>query len=160
MATFINPFISNHVPQLWTSLLAEFGRDLDYWPGGVQAQSVTVPIIWIEGTEAEEVSPGRYSHALIENSELPAPPALGDSLTKDGTVFDVVRINAFAYYFAELVLRERGDVPTGNPFPQTKTIGGVARITAIAMQSISGVANIAAPEVGGESAIRLVPIIL
>jgi hypothetical protein len=158
--TYINPFISNHVPQLWSSLLAEFGRDLDYWPGGNQAQSVTVPIIWIEGTEDEEVSPGRYSHALVQNSELPAPPELGDSLTKDGTVFDVVRVNAFAYYFAELVLQERGDVPVGNPFTQTQIISGVASILGTTSQAISGVANIVVPVVGGESAIRLVPIIL
>lgn len=113
MATFINPFITNHVPQLWASLLAEFGRDLDYWPDGDQTQALTVTLVWIEGTEAEEVSPGRYSHALIENSQLPTGPALGDSLNKDGTVFDVVRVNALAIYFAELVLQERGDVPTG-----------------------------------------------
>ena len=107
MATLINPFISLHVPQLWRSLLAEFGRSLDYWPGGNEAESATVTLIWIEGTEAEEVSPGRYSHALVENSALPAPPALGDALDKDTSIFDVVRVTAFAYFYSELVLKER-----------------------------------------------------
>ena len=161
MATmFINPFITDHVPQLWSSLLAEFGRNLDYWPGGDQAQSVTVPLIWIEGREDEEVSPGRYSHALVQNSELPAPPELGDALTTDGTVFDVVRVTAFAYYFAELVLLERGDLPVGSPFVQNQIIGGVARITATLTQTITGVANIAAPLSMSQSVISLVPIIL
>lgn len=114
---WINPFISMHVPQLWRSLLPEFGRALDYWPGGDQNQAAAVTLVWIEGTEDEEISPGRYSHALVENSALPALPALGDALDKDGSIFDVVRINAFAYYFSELVLKERTAlVPVRRPW--------------------------------------------
>ena len=103
----INDFISLHVPMLWEAELAEFGREVNYWPTGDSAQSLPLDLIWIEGTEDEEVSPGRYSHAKVRNADLPNPPALGDAVEMDGAVFDVVRVNAYAYYFATIILQER-----------------------------------------------------
>jgi hypothetical protein len=108
MATYINDFISIHTQILWEAQLDEFGRTVNYWPGGDIAQAIPLELIWIEGTEDEEISPGRYSHAHIRNADLPVGPALGDALEKDGGIFDVVRVNAYAYYFATIILQERG----------------------------------------------------
>ena len=107
MATVLDPFSSTYVPKLWTSLLATYGRGVNYWPSGDQTQAAAVTLIWLEGVEGEEISPGMYSHALVENAALPAPPALDDAIEKDGTVYDIVRIDAYIYYFARLVLQER-----------------------------------------------------
>ena len=106
-ATVINPFISLHVPMLWTRLLAEFGLPVNYWPDADETQAAAIKVLWVDGTEAEEVAPGRYSHATVQNSSLPSAPALGDALEKDGVIYDVVRVNAYAYNFAALVLQER-----------------------------------------------------
>ena len=102
-----NPFINAHAPLLWASLLPEFGRVVSYWPGGDEGNSQDVEVIWVEGMEDDEYSPGRYSHALIQNSDTPAPPAKGDSLEREGQVYDVVRVNAFAYGFSRVIVKER-----------------------------------------------------
>lgn len=107
MAGYINKFISEHTDILWQAELAEFGRTVNYWPGGDQLQSKPVQVIWIEGTADEETSPGRYSHAKVRNGDLPIAPALGDALEKSGAIFDVVRVNALAIYFAVIILQER-----------------------------------------------------
>lgn len=106
-STFINPYISEHVPLNWTALTQEFGRAVNYWPQGEEAQAVEIIVIWSEGVEDEEHSPGRYSHALVDNADLASPPALGDAIEKEGSVFDIVRVNAFAYNFAKVILQER-----------------------------------------------------
>lgn len=106
MSAYINPFFSEHVDILWTHLLAEFGRDAVYYC--VSGPSSDVKVIWLEGVEEEEMTPGRYSHALVRNASLPAPPALGDVMEREGSVFDVVRVNAYAYYYSRLILQERG----------------------------------------------------
>lgn len=103
-----NVFIDGHAPLLWASLLPEFGRTVSYWPDGDEGAAQDLQVIWIEGSEDEEVSPGRYSHVLVKNDEAPAPPKLGDALEADGRVFDINRINAFAYGFSRCVLKERG----------------------------------------------------
>lgn len=107
MAAFVNNFITGHVPILWEKLLMEFGRDVNYWPAGDSSQAIPLELIWKEGTEDEESSPGRYSHALVQNADIPNGPSLGDALEIGGVVFDVVRVNAYAYYFATIILQER-----------------------------------------------------
>jgi len=99
-------FTSTYVPQLWANLIAVFGRTVNYWPSGDAGQAASVTLVWLEGVEGEEISPGMYSHALVENSALPAPPAQGDSIEKDGIVYEVVKVDAYIYYFARLVLQE------------------------------------------------------
>ena len=107
MAAYINPFYSHDVDLLWSALAPVFGRPVRYLPGGEGLGDV-VTVIWLEGAEDEEISPGRYSHAMVRNASLPFPPALGDTLEKDEAIYDVVRINAFAYYYSRLILQERG----------------------------------------------------
>ncbi len=110
MAAFINPFLSTHVPILWNALIAEFGRDVQYWPGNDPAQAVTVTLIWKEGAEDETVSPGRYSHALVANSDLPSNPKLGDAVVNDGIEYDVVRVSALITNYSSIVLQDRMEV--------------------------------------------------
>jgi len=109
MASFINPFISTYLPKLfWPAQLATFGRQVVYMPQGVSAQAVTVTVVWKDGASDEDISPGRYSHMDIQNSDLPGPPALGDTVQKDGKVYDVVRIAALEVQFSAIVLQEGG----------------------------------------------------
>ena len=88
---FVNPFISTHVLILWNALIGEFGRTADYWPGNDPAQAVTITLIWKEGAEDETVSPGRYSHVLVQNSDLPSNPKLGDAIALHATALQRAR---------------------------------------------------------------------
>jgi hypothetical protein len=108
MSTFINPFLSQHVDMLWAALIPEYGREVDYWLAGNQALSHPVTVIWKEGVEDEDSSPGRYSHALIRNLDLLADPMKGDVIDKEGVIYDVVRVNAYAYQYSTIILQERG----------------------------------------------------
>jgi hypothetical protein len=107
LAAFINPFISTHVPMLWNALVVEFGRQAEYWPDNDPAQSVTITLIWKEGAEDETMSPGRYSHALAQNSDLPGDPKLGDAVVNAGIEYDIVRVSAFATDYSQIVLQDR-----------------------------------------------------
>ena len=109
----INPFIDVHVPlNLWPTLLAEFGRDLNYWPGGDQSQSEPVSGIWKDGADDEDVSPGRYSRLYVSNADLTVAPAEDDMVeSEEGQQFDVVRVVALPYYFSVLTLHEVGATP-------------------------------------------------
>jgi hypothetical protein len=107
--TPINPFIDSHIPDmLWPALIAEFGRQVDYLPGGDAGQLVTITILWLEGQTDEEVSPGRYSHIKVRNSDLPVAPSAGDQVQSGGSTFGVVRVFAAPYFFSRLVLQELG----------------------------------------------------
>lgn len=111
MAGFVNPFISNYLPDLfWPAELAVFGRQVQYLPQGDPGQALTVTILWKEGASDEEVSPGRYSHIDVRNADLPVAPALGDVVQKDGKQYDVVRVNALAVEFSTVVLQEGGPI--------------------------------------------------
>lgn len=109
MATYINPFLSSHVPILWNALVAEYGRDVEYWPDNDPAQAVLLTLIWKEGAEDETVSPGRYSHALVQNVDLPANPKPGDAVVNDGIEYDVVRVNALITNYSNIVLQDRSE---------------------------------------------------
>jgi hypothetical protein len=102
-----NPLFDQHVDLLWSNLIPEFGRLVNYWPGGEPDAAAQVEVIWVEGVEGEEISPGRYSHILVRNDSLPADPQQGDSVEKDGSVFDIERIDAFAYRYSRCVLKGR-----------------------------------------------------
>jgi hypothetical protein len=104
----INPFYDLHVDILWSALTGEFGRDVNFWPGGDDTLSVAIEVIWPEGVEDEEVAPGRYSHVFIRDNSLPLPPALGDALEANGVIYDLVRVNALAFAYSTVVLQERG----------------------------------------------------
>jgi hypothetical protein len=106
---FVNPFISGYVPALWDSLVMTFGRAVEYWLDNDPATSQPLVLIWKEGAADEEVSPGRYSHALIRNSDLPRPPEKGDAVVKDGIEYDVVTVNAYAYNCCTVILQDRSE---------------------------------------------------
>jgi hypothetical protein len=109
MASFINPFISDYLPNLfWPAELATFGRQVQYLPQGNVAQALTVTVLWKEGASDEDVSPGRYSHMDLQNADLTVVPKLGDSVQKDGKEFDVVKVTALAVGFSTIVLQESG----------------------------------------------------
>lgn len=94
---------------LWNALVPEFGRPADYWPDNNPAQAVTITLIWKEGAEDETMSPGRYSHALIQNTDLPVDPKLGDAVVNAGIEYDVVRVSAFATDYSQIVLQDRSE---------------------------------------------------
>jgi hypothetical protein len=106
---FMNPFISAHVPALWTALIGEYGLTLDYWPGGDETQSRTITVIWKEGREDEDVSPGRYSRALIQNVDLAGVPRKSDIVFKDGVEYDVSRVDAMPYNYSSILLQDRSE---------------------------------------------------
>lgn len=109
MAAYVNPFISAYVPQLWRAQIAMFGRQVDYWPDNDPGQAITITIVWKEGAEDESVSPGRYSHATIQNADLPANPMPGDAVVSNGIEYDVVRVNALITNYSTIVLQDRSE---------------------------------------------------
>jgi hypothetical protein len=61
--------------------------------------------MWKEGAEDEDVSPGRYSHIQVLNRHLPAPPAVGDTVASNGSIYEVVRVDAYKYGASNVVLQ-------------------------------------------------------
>jgi hypothetical protein len=104
---FLNPFISAHVPVLWQALAREFGLPAEYWLDGDSGQAIAITIVWKEGAEDEEASPGRYSRALVQNSDLTRAPQQGDALAALDTIYDVVRVDAMPYAMSSIVLQDR-----------------------------------------------------
>lgn len=108
----INPFIDTYLPAMfWPAQIATFGQVVTYLCQNDVAQAVDIQVLWKDGASDEEVSPGRYSHIDVRNSDLPQPPSLNDTVQKDGRTFLVVRINALAVNFSVAVLQEIGAVP-------------------------------------------------
>ena len=106
---WVNPFLSAHVPVLWQALIQVFPRQVVYWIDGDPAQTMMLTIVWKEGAEDETVSPGRYSHVLVWDADLPRPPSLQDVISSDGVEYDVVRIDAYATGCSTLVLQDRSE---------------------------------------------------
>jgi hypothetical protein len=104
---FVNDFISTYVPGLWGALVIPFGRSVDYWLDNDPATAQPLVLIWKEGAADEQVSPGRYSHALIRYADLPRQPLKGDVVVKDGVEYDVVTVNAYAYDCCTVILQDR-----------------------------------------------------
>lgn len=102
-----NPFENRHVPMLWDALIPEFGRAVDYWLDGDDGQAASIVVIWKEGAEDEDTSPGRYSHALVKHCDLERPPRLGDIVSHAGATYDVVRVDAYRYAVSTIVLQDR-----------------------------------------------------
>ena len=87
-----------------------FGRTVLYHQESLDpAQAVELDVIWKEGRAEEEVSPGRYSHILVQNADLDPGPVEGD-LVEDplGTLFDVVSVEADPNGFSRCILQEQG----------------------------------------------------
>jgi len=105
-SVFVNPFINRHVPSLWFALVPEFGRQATYWIDGDAAQQTDIWIIWKEGREDEQYSPGRYSHALIQNTDLPRAPLKGDIMSTPDAIYNVVRVDALPYNYSNIVLQD------------------------------------------------------
>jgi hypothetical protein len=84
-----------------------FGRTVDYWFDNDPATSQPLVLIWKEGAADEQVSPGRYSHATVNNADLPRQPLKGDAVVKDGIEYDVVNVSAYAYGCCTIKLQDR-----------------------------------------------------
>jgi hypothetical protein len=105
-----NPFIDVHVPlQLWPALIATFGREVDYWLDNDPTTAQPLVVIWVEGAADEQVSPGRYSHVKIRNSDLPRQPRKGDVVVKEGVEYDVVSVDAYATGCSNAILQDRSE---------------------------------------------------
>jgi hypothetical protein len=109
MATPINPFIDHYLPEgFWNAQIATFGRDVTWLPQGDAAQAFQVRVLWKEGQTDEEVSPGRYSHMDVQNTDFPLVPQLRDLVLSGGKEYQVVRIQALAVRFAVIVVQDNG----------------------------------------------------
>ena len=105
----VNPFISDYLPGMfWPALITTYGVPINYLPQGDSAQMITISVLWKEGASDEEVSPGRYSHMDVQNSDLASPPAPRDIVQKGGKNYEVVRIMALAVNFSVIVVQESG----------------------------------------------------
>jgi len=107
--TFHSRFAGQHIPMLWSALLTEFERVVEYRIGADEGQAYSISIIWIEGAEPEGVSPGRYSHAHIRHSDLPRPPSTADVVAAGGIEYDVVRVDALPYGVSTVVLQANSE---------------------------------------------------
>lgn len=106
-----NPFIGTYLPAMfWPAEIAIYGSEITYLPLGDASQALTVSVLWKDGASDEDVAPGRYSHIDVQNSDLPAVPALSDMVQRNGKSYQVVRIEALAVGFSILVLQEAGAV--------------------------------------------------
>jgi hypothetical protein len=106
----ITNFVQLFMPSLWAAEFAVFGCQVDYSPDGGAAPSITLEVIWKEGQESEEVSPGRYSNITVRQSDFTdqgLTPELGDMVESNGVTYDVVHVNATKVGVFILVLQER-----------------------------------------------------
>ena len=105
-----NPYSDYYVPEcLWPAQIGLFGTDVSYWPAGDRTNAFPLTGVWKDGTEDEQVSPGRYSRLYVLNSDLPMDPAEDDMVEADtGQQYDVVLVKAFPYGASELTLHETG----------------------------------------------------
>jgi hypothetical protein len=102
-----NPFTDTYLPSMfWPAEISVYGTVVTYLPQGGEAIDITV--LWKDGASDEDIAPGRYSHIDVQNSDLPAPPALRDQVQKDGKQYQVVRVNALAVGYSVAVLQEAG----------------------------------------------------
>ncbi|HEY1242181.1 MAG TPA: hypothetical protein VGF16_16570 [Bryobacteraceae bacterium] len=101
-------FVAMYMPTLWAAEFAVFGCQVSYAPDA--GASMMLDVLWKEGAEAEEVSPGRYSNITVRQSDftdLGLSPDLGDVVTNNGVIYDVVRVDATKVGVFRLVLQER-----------------------------------------------------
>jgi hypothetical protein len=100
-------FATAHVPLLWTALLQEFGSTVTYAPQNA-SPPFSLNVVWKDGAEGEDVWPGSYSVAWVEDADIPAGPLPGDELTgSDGTLYQVDNVQVTPYGYARLVLKEQ-----------------------------------------------------
>ena len=98
------------VPLLWDQQFAMYGRTVLYHQESMDPEvALSLDVIWKEGRGEEEVSPGRYSHILNQNADLPGGPMEGDLVEADGVLFDVVSIDADSVGYSRAILQEQGD---------------------------------------------------
>jgi hypothetical protein len=109
MASLPSQFAQLFAPLLWEQEVALFGRSVLYHQESIDpAQAVTITVIWKEGRSEEDVSPGRYSHILIQNADLQPGPVPGDIVEAGGSLFDVKTVEADAVGYSRAVLQEQG----------------------------------------------------
>ena len=101
-------FVLQYMPLAWNALIPVFGSQVDYWLKGDPATSTTITIMWKEGQAEEVFSPGRYSRATIRYADLPRQPLKGDTVVKNGTLFDVVDVHSSAVAVCQVVLQSQG----------------------------------------------------
>ena len=93
----------------WPAEIATFGVQVTYLVrGNMPYPPINLNVLWKEGASDEEVSPGRYSHMDVQNSDLPVPPAPGDFVQKGGRQYQVVRVEALIVGYSVIILQESG----------------------------------------------------
>jgi hypothetical protein len=111
MASLPTQFAQLYAPLLWEREFAMYGRTVLYHQESFDpAVAVELNVVWKEGRAGEEVSPGRYSHILIQNADLDTGPIRGD-IVEDTTAnkfFDVVSVEADPNGYSRAILREQG----------------------------------------------------
>lgn len=105
-AAGLSNFATGYVPVLWKSLIAMYGTSVTYTP--IQGGPISLTGMWKEGIEGEPISPGTYSVFDVQDSDIPNGPMGGDTIYEStrGT-FTVSRIDALAYGYSHLTLREQ-----------------------------------------------------
>lgn len=112
MASSPTPFAQLFAPLLWDCEFAMYGRTVLYYQESLDpAEAIELDVIWKNGRGEEEVSPGRYSHILIQNADLDPGPIEGDIVEDaSGDLFDVVSVEADPNGYSRAILQEQGRV--------------------------------------------------
>jgi hypothetical protein len=88
--------------KLSEQVVATFGREVTYTP---QAGSpFTLTGILDAGARPEDAAPGTYALLFVRAADFAEPPARGDEVTADGSVYKVVDLEADAEGGLRLVL--------------------------------------------------------
>ena len=90
------------VDKLNEQVLAAFGREVTYTPQA--GDPFTVAGILEAGARPEDAAPGVYALLFVRAAAFPDPPARGDEVTVDGSVYKVVDLEADAEGGLRLVL--------------------------------------------------------
>jgi hypothetical protein len=99
-------FATDYLPLNWAAQIAVFGRTVEYTPRA-SGDAVELDVVWKEGAEDEDTSPGSYSNITLCDADLESGPVKGDTVDADGSTFDVVRVDAYATGWSRCVLKER-----------------------------------------------------
>lgn len=109
MASQSTVFAQLYAPLLWEREFAMFGRTVLYHQESLDPDvAIELDVIWKEGRADEQLSPGRYSHILIQNGDLEAGPMEGDIVEDAGRLFDVVTVEADPLGYSLAILEEQG----------------------------------------------------
>jgi len=93
---------ADSVGHLDEACLRAFGRQITYTPAA--GGPFTVTGIVDSGARPEDAAPGVYALLFVRAVAFPEPPARGDEITADGSIYKVVDLEADAEGGLRLVL--------------------------------------------------------